>query len=72
MSNENKSIHEFDINLIWEYFSNLEQQGPGSPEATTKALSFIGVIIITTVTAKAGPIEQGGVSQPLLLHILIV
>ena len=34
MSNENKSIHEFDINLIWEYFSNLEQQGPGSPEAT--------------------------------------
>ena len=41
MSNENKSIHEFDINLIWEYFSNLERQGPGSPEATTKALSFI-------------------------------
>ena len=41
MSEEFTSIHEFDYNLIAEYFSNLEQQGPGSPEATTKALSFI-------------------------------
>jgi ubiquinone/menaquinone biosynthesis C-methylase UbiE len=41
MSNKNKSIHEFDINLIVEYFSNTERQGPGSPEITIKALSFI-------------------------------
>ena len=41
MSNENKSIHEFDYNLICEYFSGLERQGPGSPEVTIKALSFI-------------------------------
>lgn len=41
MSNENKSIHEFDLNLICEYFSNVERQGPGSPEVTIKALSFI-------------------------------
>ena len=41
MSNKNKSIHEFDINLICEYFSNTERQGPGSPEITIKALSFI-------------------------------
>lgn len=41
MSNENKSIHEFDLNLICEYFSSIERQGPGSPEATLKALSFI-------------------------------
>lgn len=41
MSNENKSIHEFDINLICEYFSSIERQGPGSKEATLKALSFI-------------------------------
>ncbi len=41
MSNENKSIHEFDFNLICEYFSNVERQGPGSPEITLKALSFI-------------------------------
>lgn len=41
MSNESKSIHEFDFNLICEYFSSLERQGPGSPEATIRALSFI-------------------------------
>lgn len=41
MSNENKSIYEFDFNLICEYFSNLERQGPGSQEITLKALGFI-------------------------------
>ena len=41
MSNENKSIHEFDFNLICEYFSAIERQGPGSAEMTVKALSFI-------------------------------
>jgi SAM-dependent methyltransferase len=42
MSNENKSIHEFDFNLICEYFSSIERQGPGSPEATLRALKFAG------------------------------
>jgi len=37
---ENHSIHEFDVNLIVEYFSNINRQGPGSPEVTLKALSF--------------------------------
>lgn len=41
MNEEIKSIHEFDFNLICEYFSGLERQGPGSPEVTMKALSFI-------------------------------
>jgi SAM-dependent methyltransferase len=41
MSNEIKSIHEFDLNLICEYYSSVERQGPGSPEITIKALSFI-------------------------------
>jgi ubiquinone/menaquinone biosynthesis C-methylase UbiE len=41
MSNENTSIHEFDFTLICEYFSSIERQGPGSPEVTIKALSFI-------------------------------
>lgn len=41
MSKENKSIHEFDINLICEYFSSTERQEPGSPGITIKALSFI-------------------------------
>ena len=26
MSNENKSIHEFDFNLICEYFASVERQ----------------------------------------------
>lgn len=41
MENETKSIHEFDFNLICEYFSSIDRQGPGSPEATRKALSFV-------------------------------
>lgn len=41
MSNKNKTIHEFDFNLICEYFSNVKRQGPGSPEATIRALHFI-------------------------------
>ncbi len=41
MSENIKTIHEFDFNLICEYFSHVERQGPGSPEATVKALSFI-------------------------------
>ncbi|MDR1149140.1 MAG: class I SAM-dependent methyltransferase [Spirochaetaceae bacterium] len=38
---EEATIHEFDFALINEYFSGLERQGPGSPEATIRALSFI-------------------------------
>lgn len=41
MNDENKSIHEFDFDLICEYFSSIDRQGPGSPEMTIKALSFI-------------------------------
>lgn len=41
MSNENKSIHEFDLNLICEYFATVQRQGPGSPEITAKALRFV-------------------------------
>lgn len=41
MKDEEQSIHEFDYELICEYFSSLERQGPGSPEVTLKALSFI-------------------------------
>ncbi len=41
MSNEKQTIHEFDFNIIHDYFSTTERQGPGSPEETLKALSFI-------------------------------
>jgi SAM-dependent methyltransferase len=54
MSNENTSIHEFDFNLICEYFSGIERQGPGSPEATIKALSFINNITDESHIADIG------------------
>lgn len=38
---EENSIHEFDFNLICEYFSSISRQGPGSKESTLKALGFI-------------------------------
>jgi ubiquinone/menaquinone biosynthesis C-methylase UbiE len=39
---EEIKIHEFEFALINEYFTELERQGPGSPEETIRALSFIG------------------------------
>ncbi len=36
-----QSIHDFDLELICEYFAGLERQGPGSPDVTHRALSFI-------------------------------
>jgi len=41
MPDEKKTIHDFDFKLICEFFCGIEQQGPGSPEVTLKALSFI-------------------------------
>jgi SAM-dependent methyltransferase len=41
MENKDKSVHDFDVNLICEYYSNFDRQGPGSPEMTIKALNFI-------------------------------
>lgn len=41
-NNDILGINEFDFNLICEYFSSLKRQGPGSDEATLKALSMIG------------------------------
>lgn len=41
MENEYKTIHDFQYELIYDYFSRLERQGPGFKEVTLKALSFI-------------------------------
>jgi len=41
MSEQQPTIRDFDFNLIWEYFIQFERQGPGCPQATLKALSFI-------------------------------
>ncbi len=35
------TIHDFDFNLICEYFLEMGRQGPGNPEMTLRALSFI-------------------------------
>ncbi|HBG41767.1 MAG TPA: SAM-dependent methyltransferase [Porphyromonadaceae bacterium] len=55
MSNENiTTIHEFDFNFICEFFLNTERQGPGSPEATLKALSLIDNLTDQSLIADIG------------------
>lgn len=41
MNKEKQTIHEFNLNIIHDFFSDTERQGPGSSEETLKALSFI-------------------------------
>lgn len=67
MNNDNKSIHEFDFNLICEYFSSLERQGPGSPEVTVKALSFIDNLSDKSCIADIG-CGSGGQTMVLAQH----
>ena len=67
MSNENKSIHEFDVNLICEYFSSVERQGPGSPDVTIKALSFIENLSKLSYIADIG-CGTGGQTMVLAQH----
>lgn len=54
MSNENKTIHDFELSLISDFFSNMERQGPGSPEITLKALSFIDNLTEKLLVADLG------------------
>jgi SAM-dependent methyltransferase len=67
MTEENKSIHEFDFELICEYFSNLERQGPGSPEVTIKALSFVDHLTDDSRIADIG-CGTGGQTSVLARH----
>lgn len=67
MNNENKTIHEFDFNLICEYFSSIERQGPGSPEVTVKALSFIDNLTDKSRIADIG-CGTGGQTMVLAQH----
>jgi ubiquinone/menaquinone biosynthesis C-methylase UbiE len=54
MDNEFKTIHELDLNMIYDYYSNTERQGPGSPEITLKALSFIDGLTEKSKVADVG------------------
>ena len=67
MSNENKSIHEFDFSLICEYFSSVERQGPGSAETTIKALSFVEGLMDKSLIADLG-CGTGGQTITLAQH----
>ncbi len=67
MSPEDKSIHEFDFDLICEYFSTLERQGPGSPEVTLKALDFVDHLTHESHIADIG-CGTGGQTMVLAQH----
>jgi ubiquinone/menaquinone biosynthesis C-methylase UbiE len=67
MSNKNTTIHEFDFDLICEYFSAIERQGPGSPEVTVKALSFIDNLSANSQIADLG-CGTGGQTMVLVQH----
>ena len=67
MSDEYKTIHEFDVKLICEFFSTMERQGPGSPEATLKALSFIDNLTEQSQIADLG-CGTGGQTMVLAQH----
>ena len=51
---EEKNIHEFDFSLICDYFSSLKRQGPGSDEATLRALKMIPTIGEDSTIADLG------------------
>ena len=68
MSDENQTIHEFDLNLICEYFSHFDRQGPGSPEITLKALSFIDNLTKDSRIADLG-CGTGGQTMVLAQHV---
>ena len=68
MSNENTSIYEFDLNLISEYFSGVERQGPGSPEMTIKAAGFIDHLTDESQIADLG-CGTGGQTMVLAQHV---
>ena len=67
MSNENKTIHDFELNLICDFFSTMKRQGPGSPEVTLKALSFIDNLTDKSLIADLG-CGTGGQTMVLAEH----
>lgn len=55
MNNEHtSSIHDFEFELICDYYKELERQGPGSPEVTKKALSFVEGLTADSKIADLG------------------
>ncbi len=67
MSKEFQTIHDFDFNLICEYFLGAERQGPGSPEVTLKALGFVDKLNEKSKIADIG-CGTGGQTMVLAQH----
>lgn len=68
MSNENiTNIHELDFNFICDFFLSTKRQGPGSPEVTLKALSFIDNLTDNSRIADIG-CGTGGQTMVLAQH----
>jgi SAM-dependent methyltransferase len=67
MSNGHPSIHDFEYQLICEYYAGLERQGPGSPEVTLKALGFIPGLTGESQIADIG-CGTGGQTMVLARH----
>jgi ubiquinone/menaquinone biosynthesis C-methylase UbiE len=68
MNNENKSIHDFDLQMICNFFSTMERQGPGSPEMTLKALGFVDHLTKNARIVDLG-CGTGGQTMTLAQHI---
>lgn len=64
MSNQTITIHDFEFQLICEYFSQVERQGTGSPEMTIKAASFIDSM---TPDSKIADLGCGTGGQTMIL-----
>ena len=67
MNNDNNTIREIDVNLICNLFLNTERQGPGSPETTIKALSFVDNLTDRSQIADLG-CGTGGQTMVLAQH----
>lgn len=67
MENNLPSIHDFDVNLICDYYAGLHRQGPGSPEITQKALSFIPPLPASATIVDLG-CGTGGQTMVLAEH----
>jgi len=66
-SSSDQSIYGIDVRLICDFFLNTERQGPGSPEATLKALSFIDNLTDKSLIADLG-CGTGGQTMVLAQH----
>jgi len=62
-----RTIHEFQFKLICDYFTHMERQGPGSPEATLRALSFVDNLTDQSHIADIG-CGTGGLTMVLAQH----